>query len=111
MTAAIHNESNKLMSISWECLAAATGEDPAMSQLLNAVQEGFPDSKRVKDSGVSMYWMYRESLYMLDGVIMYKDRIIAQPSLRDQVLQILHSGHQGVSSMESRARIIVFCHE
>ena len=83
MTAAIHNESNKLMKISWEGLAKATGEDPAMSQLLNAIQEGFPDCKRVKDSGVSIYWTYRESLYILHGVIMYKDRIVVPPALRD----------------------------
>ena len=106
MTAAIHSESNKLIGISWECLVNATKEDTAMSKLLKVIQEGYPDN--AKESGIAMYWMYRESLYILDGVVMYKDRVVVPSSLRDRVLQILHSAHQGVSSMESRARAIVF---
>ena len=106
MTAAIHSESNKLIGISWECLVNATKEDTAMSKLLKVIQEGYPDN--AKESGIAIYWMYRESLYILDGVVMYKDRVVVPPSLRDRVLQILHSAHQGVSSMESRARAIVF---
>ena len=39
---------------------------------------------------------------------MYHDRVVVPPSLRDKVLRILHSAHQGVSSMEPRARYIVF---
>ena len=41
------------------------------------------------------------------GVILYRDRVVVPPPLRD-VLRIVHSAHQGVSSMESRARSIVF---
>ena len=107
MTAAIHSESTKVIGISWECLVNATKEDAAMSKLLKIIQEGFPD-KHAKESAIAMYWMYRESLYILDGVVMYKDQVVVPPSLRGQVLQILHSAHQGVSSMESRARAIVF---
>ena len=63
---------------------------------------------RATNAGVSAFWTYRESLYISDGVIMYCDRAVIPASLRDDVLQILHSAHQGVSSMESRARAIVF---
>lgn len=108
MAAAIHHESKQLTSISWENIAAATSEDPAMCQLLKAIKEGFPDTKRATNPEVSVYWMYRESLYISDGVIMYMDRVVIPPTLRSRVLQILHSAHQGVSSMEARARAIIF---
>ena len=43
-----------------------------------------------------------------NGVILYRDRVVVPRSLRDKVHRILHSAHQGVSSIESRARYIVF---
>ena len=45
---------------------------------------------------------------MLDDVILYHDKVAIPTSLRSRVLQILHSAHQGVLAMESRARAIVF---
>ena len=54
-------------------------------------------------------WTYRDSLNVIDRVILYLT-VLSYPrlSVRDRVLRILHSAHQGVSSMESRARSIVF---
>ena len=37
---------------------------------------------------------------------MYKDRIVIPPSLRKQIVENLHSAHQGLSSMYSRAQTI-----
>ena len=39
---------------------------------------------------------------------MYQDRIVVPPSLRPQVLRHLHAAHQGTSTMEHRARMIVY---
>ena len=39
---------------------------------------------------------------------MYDDRIVVPPSLREKVLNTFHAAHQGVSTMESRARELVF---
>ena len=57
------------------------------------------------------YFQFREHLYTIDGVILYKDRIIIPPSLREEVLSALHAAHQGVTyctSMISRAESSVF---
>ena len=67
---------------------------------------------------------------MMDGVIMYGDhkrelnhnkllppssifqddvsRIVIPPSLRKEVLRVLHSAHQGVTAMNERAKAIVY---
>ena len=42
------------------------------------------------------------------GVIPYKNRIVIPPSLRQHVLTVLHSAHQGVTSMEAHAGSTVF---
>jgi len=44
----------------------------------------------------------------VDGVIIYKDRIVVPPSLRCDILSALHSDHQGFSSMTSRAETSLF---
>ena len=46
---------------------------------------------------------YRDNLTVVDGVAMYRDRPVIPPTLRPEVLATLHSGHQGVTSMVSRA--------
>ena len=38
-----------------------------------------------------------------DGVVLYNDRILIPPSLRNKILKALHSAHQGISQMCSRA--------
>ena len=47
-------------------------------------------------------------MYELDGVILYKDRIVIPPSIRSNVLLTLHSAHQGVATMSNQARLIIF---
>ena len=69
---------------------------------------GFPDDRRAANDDIAAFWTYRDSLNITDRFILYRDRVVIPPSLRDKVLRILHSAHQGVSSMESRARPIVF---
>ena len=51
---------------------------------------------------------FKNSLFLGQGVILYKDRVVVPKSLRKCVLVNLHSAHQGVSAMESRAQAIVF---
>ena len=57
---------------------------------------------------ISEFWDYRHGLNLSDSVVMYNDRIIVPVALRRQVLQNLHSAHQGTSSMTSRALSTVF---
>ena len=109
LASAIRTEANNLTSLSWELLATAKADDPTRCLLLEAINNGFPDAYRSSNNKISPYLIYRDAyVYVSDGVIMYRDRVVVPTFLRPTVLQILHSVHQGVSSMESRARAIVF---
>lgn len=108
MSAAIRHDTREFTALSWERIAAETASDPTFSRLLEGIDNGFTDVSRTTVPGIAPFWTYRESLYAIDGVILYEDRVVIPPSLRDEVLSTLHSAHQGVSSMESRARAIVF---
>ena len=108
MAASLRHETHDIIAISWERIATETASDPSMRLLLDIIQEGFPDDRRAANDYIAAFWTYRDSLNVTDGVILYRDRVVIPPSLRDKVLRILHSAHQGVSFMESRARSIVF---
>ena len=47
-------------------------------------------------------------LYLSDGVILYKNRVVVPVSLRSRALNKLHSAHQGVTSIHNGAQQIVF---
>ena len=41
-------------------------------------------------------------------MVLYKDRIVIPKTLRTKIIENLHSAHQGVSGMYSRAQSIIF---
>lgn len=43
---------------------------------------------------------YIPELYIVDGILMYKDILLIPKSLREEILHSLHSGHQGVTGMQ-----------
>ena len=48
------------------------------------------------------------TVHTFDGVILYNNRIVVPPLLRQTVLKALHSAHQGISAMIARSESSVF---
>ena len=90
-------------SLTWDDIRMATNSDPTMIALGSTIEDGFPENKTSLAPDLRPYHQFRDSLTTFDGVILYHDRVVIPPSLRDQVLHSLHSAHQGVSQMCSRA--------
>lgn len=108
MIAAIHQDANKAVAITWQQVKEETLKDETMTQLVALVENGFPTEKYKLTCPLKQFWEFRNSLFSADGIIFYKDRIVIPPSLRDGILKILHSAHQGVTSMTARAKAVVF---
>lgn len=107
LAAAIHGEAAEIMSLPWSRIVEETLKDRHMQALVQTIEAGFPDANKELPH-IAPYWQYRDALYISDGAVLYQDRVVVPPSLRLQVLNNLHSAHQGVSQMELRARAIVF---
>ena len=97
-----------LQSITWDAVRVATNSDENMAKLVDMIESGMPESRNQMPVQIRDYFQFREDLYTIDGVAMYKDRIIIPTSLRKNILDALHSAHQGISSMMSRAESSVF---
>ena len=99
---------SSIESVTWDNVREQTTSDPTMRQLHDTILMGFPEDSRSMPELTRIYHQYRSDLSIAEGVILYQDRIVIPPSLRDQVLETLHAAHQGVTSMNARAKASVF---
>ncbi len=97
-----------LNSVTWDKVRHATSSDENMNLLLSTIESGIPKYRHELPPTLREYHQFREHLYSVDGVVIYKDRIVIPPSLREEVLSSLHAAHQGVTSMTSRAEASIF---
>ena len=94
--------------ITLDKVKAAISTDDEMKSLLSLVETEFPAYKGELPYSIQKYFKYRNDLTANDGVILYKNRLLIPKALRQEVLLLLHSAHQGVTRMNARAEISVF---
>ena len=81
-----------------------TAKDTELQVVLKYITKGWP--KRFKDvhNEAKPYFYCRDSLVYQDGLIMKGVRTVVPQSLRNEMRDILHSGHQGVVGREAKSR-------
>ena len=94
--------------VTWPRLVAASAGDSSVASLLSLIQSGLPENKTQWPEHLHDFFRHRESLSHVDGVILFKNRPLIPPSLRTEVLDLLHQGHQGVTSMALHAEQTVY---
>ena len=95
-------------SVTWDNVREATASDTSLHHLSNMIITGLPEAKQNYPPPLQEFHKLRENLYVVDGVIMYNDRVLIPPPLRQKILSTLHAAHQGITSMTSRATSSVF---
>ena len=70
-----------IQTVNWNQVRTATSSDTDMSTLLSIIEEGMPDHRYQLPPQLRDYHQFREHLYSIDGVIIYKGRIVIPPSL------------------------------
>ena len=97
-----------LQSVTWDNVCITTTSDLDMRKLVKIIEPGMSDNRNDIPTPLLEYHQFRNYLSTIDGVAIYIDRIIIPPSLRSDVLKALHSAHQVVPSMLSRAESSIF---
>ena len=95
-------------SASWEKVKTSTINDKDMKSLVELIENGINNDKKKLPKNLQIFHQYRNDLYTVDDVVLYKNRILIPPKLRHEILQSLHSAHQGVTSMSARAESSIF---
>ena len=102
----INSDLNKIQSLTWERVRNATQAE--FERLLTLVHCGFPDNRNDLPVELHKFWECHESVFVFDNVVLMQDRVVILPSLRKEILQVLHSAHHGVSGMGLNAQMTFF---
>jgi len=100
--------SNELRAITWDLVRRESMQDQMVQELSHTIVSGFPQSRDALPVSIQPFWKFRHDLCIIDGVVLMKRHIIIPTSLRSEVLQSLHSAHQGVTAMNERAKLEVY---
>ena len=82
-----------------------TKRDPLLSQVLQFVDQGWPQKC---NSSLSQFSFRSTELSVLDGCILWESRVVVPPQGQQAVLQELHTAHPGMTRMKSLARMYVW---
>ena len=78
--------------------------DPMYQDLVHLIERGFPDQRSDVPTHLREFWNMRHDLYVVTGLVFLDGRVLIPQSLRRNLIDQLHLGHQGINSMKSNAR-------
>ena len=94
--------------MTWSQVKEASSKDSTVTLLAEMIRAGLPEEKDQWPAQVEQFYWARNNLTTVGPVVLYRDRIIVPTSLQPEILDHLHSAHQGVSGMSSRATAAVY---
>ena len=90
-------------------LREAILSDDLYQSLQQLISNGFPVTKKGLKPELQAFWNLRDRLTQAArGIILMDHRIVVPSKCRRDILRLLHSAHQGVSSMKRRANECVY---
>ena len=104
---AIHTLESQIKPADSKVMKNETSKDPVLSRVLRFVREGWP-YKFDADDPAAKFRKLSDSLSSCHGCLLYGSRLVIPSSLRQQVLQILHTSHLGMQRMKQLARTAVY---
>ena len=94
--------------LTWQQIRDEVSKDKVMSMLCDQIVDGFPDEKKLLRLELREFHHHRGQLTQVDGVPLFKNRVVVPVALRPAALEALHSAHQGVHGMTLRAQNCVW---
>ncbi|XP_055604442.1 uncharacterized protein K02A2.6-like [Uranotaenia lowii] len=101
--------SAKQVPLNFKAVQGATQTDPVLGEVFRFIQNGWPKSRKViPDQEVQRFFDRQDSLSIVQGCIMFAERIAVPSKFRNQCLQQMHKGHPGIQRMKAIARSFVY---
>ena len=87
-------------SLTLQDIKEETIKDCQLTKLKTCIVDGFPKHKHECVEDIRSFYDYRESLTIIDGMIMKDKRFVIPFGLREQALENLHRSHMGIVKMK-----------
>ena len=99
-----------IRAVTWAEVREHSLRDENLQNLQKKIADGFQGITSRFDfaPGLRELFQFKDGLSTVDGVILYNNGTVIPSPLRALILDTLHSAHQGVSCMTSRAESSVF---
>ena len=101
---AVTTTDNMPSTVSWERVNEEAVFDETCAALKKTIEKGFPERKEDLPIGIRRFWTMRDDLYIISNTPFLGEKMLIPQNLRKTILNGLHAGHQGVSSMKAAAR-------
>lgn len=82
----------------------AQESDSTCRHLKDLVQTGWPTSRKALPADLQVYWQYHQDLLVAAGILMKGERLVIPVNLREDMLNTVHEGHQGMTKCIARAQ-------
>ena len=96
ITAGLPASANRL-----EAFSKAQANDTICSKLIEFCKSGWPPRNQL-DRGLKDYWRFRGDLTLSNTLLLYQSRIVIPLSMRQETLEKIHHGHQGIQRCRLR---------
>ncbi|XP_062715677.1 uncharacterized protein K02A2.6-like [Aedes albopictus] len=104
----ILSDAAEKVPVSFAALRKATSTNTTLQTVSKHIREGWPNCSKDLPIAVQPYYHRRESLTIVDGCIMFGDRVVVPDEFRRRILKQFHRGHPGIVRMKSIARSFVY---
>ena len=102
-------EMNRPMSTKkQEVIAKETSEDPQLRVVLEHTKHGWPKYSQDIPDNIIPYFHAHAELSVIDGKVIYRDRIVIPKVMRSDILDKIHDGHMGLTKCRERANMSVW---
>lgn len=81
-------------------LKKATQQDETLQKIVTYLNTGWPSYKKYTKDDTSKYWDVNDDLSSADELLFCGNKIVIPKCERQNVIDKLHSSHQGISSCE-----------
>lgn len=85
-----------------------TKNDNTLCLIKEFCQKGWPEHRRSLPEPVKPYFALKDVIHVMQDVVFKLNSIIIPVSLRNDVLKLIHEGHQGIQSCQRLARGSVY---
>ena len=89
-------------------IQSLTKSDETLQTLISIIMVGWPEYRDQVPVSIREYFAYRDELAVHNGIVYRGDRVVIPRAMRAEMLQRIHSSHQGIEASVRRGKDTLF---